>query len=339
MSLISRSRLVITILTIGLIAGQSILYWIKEKHEADAAYWKSVRKRIKEGGYSNTTCPYNPASLAWEPLLNKNINLTIEEIEKVHNNVRSGGWTPPCKPRHDLILIVPATRREEHLRVFLWHIHAFLQQQLIQYVIYVVTQVEPTNIFNKAMTMNAAFIEATKMYPYSCVIFHDVDLIPESNNWPYTCETPVAHLAAYVDRLHYSLPYKNAFGGVVAFQKDEFKKVNGYSNSFWGWGGEDDDLGGRVRKHSLDIVRPTRTQLSYTMLRHARDPSNKVNIGSYHVIRDPDDGLKTIKYTKLDLKLHRLYTQLLVSFESPKVNLTFESLEQSNHMLEKKEPK
>ena len=32
------------------------------------------------------------------------------------------------------------------------------------------------------------------------------------------------------------------FGGVTMFPIDLFKKVNGYSNEYWGWGFEDDDL-------------------------------------------------------------------------------------------------
>lgn len=38
------------------------------------------------------------------------------------------------------------------------------------------------------------------------------------------------------------LPYKDIFGGVSALTKDQFIKVNGFSNEFWGWGGEDDDM-------------------------------------------------------------------------------------------------
>lgn len=41
------------------------------------------------------------------------------------------------------------------------------------------------------------------------------------------------------------LPYKNIFGGATAFTARQFVKVNGFSNRFYGWGGEDDDMSGR----------------------------------------------------------------------------------------------
>lgn len=39
-----------------------------------------------------------------------------------------------------------------------------------------------------------------------------------------------------------SLPYEDIFGGVSALTKEQFINVNGFSNEFWGWGGEDDDM-------------------------------------------------------------------------------------------------
>ena len=35
----------------------------------------------------------------------------------------------------------------------------------------------------------------------------------------------------------------------------DFVKVNGFSNRFWGWGGEDDDIRRRIRRAKLKLTR------------------------------------------------------------------------------------
>ena len=37
--------------------------------------------------------------------------------------------------------------------------------------------------------------------------------------------------------------------------KESFNLANGYSNSYWGWGGEDDDMYNRVRFSKQKVVR------------------------------------------------------------------------------------
>jgi hypothetical protein len=39
----------------------------------------------------------------------------------------------------------------------------------------------------------------------------------------------------------------------VGFEKALFEKVNGFSNDFWGWGAEDDDLYNRVKLKDFEI--------------------------------------------------------------------------------------
>jgi len=57
------------------------------------------------------------------------------------------------------------------------------------------------------------------------------------------------------------LIYPTVFGGVISMPPDMFRKVNGYSLNFFGWGGEDDDMGDRyIRNHgcpTLLFVGPT----------------------------------------------------------------------------------
>lgn len=44
----------------------------------------------------------------------------------------------------------------------------------------------------------------------------------------------------------FRLPYGSSFEGVNAFTVEQFKKVNGYSNRFWGWSAVDDDMCNRL---------------------------------------------------------------------------------------------
>ena len=75
-----------------------------------------------------------------------------------------------------------------------------------------------------------------------CFVFHDVDLLPLNAQNLYACSNLPIHLSAFVDTFRFNLPYSTLFGGALAISQEIFEAVNGFSNQFSGWGGEDDDF-------------------------------------------------------------------------------------------------
>ena len=71
-----------------------------------------------------------------------------------------------------------------------------------------------------------------------CFTFHDVDLIPEDDRIMYTCPTQLRHVSSAIDKFDYILPYEDLVGGVLTIRTETYQKINGYSNLYWGWGGE-----------------------------------------------------------------------------------------------------
>ena len=57
--------------------------------------------------------------------------------------------------------------------------------------------------FNRAMLFNIGYAEAIKQYDFECLIFHDVDLIPEDDRNSYGCPQNPRHMSVAVDKFNY----------------------------------------------------------------------------------------------------------------------------------------
>lgn len=200
---------------------------------------------------------------------------SVQQLENRFSWLKPGGhYSPPnCQPKHKVAIIVPYRARAEHLLLFLQHMHPFLRKQEIDYTIFIIEQ-KGEGPFNRAMLMNVGFAEASKVRDFDCFIFHDVDLLPEDDRNLYTCPEQPRHMSVAVDVFKYKLPYSSLFGGVSALTKEQFITVNGFSNSFWGWGGEDDDMSNRVKYHNYHISRYPVSIARYTMLTHQKEKAN-----------------------------------------------------------------
>jgi len=154
--------------------------------------------------------------------------------------------------KHKLAICVPHYKREEHLKKFIPHMDEFFKDKDIEYKIFVANQVYPDSIsgFNRGTAKNVAFDIAQKEgYDYFC--FHDIDMLPEDDSCDYSYPGRVEHLAVHVAQFDYGLKYQEYFGGAILFTKEHYEKINGYSNGYFNWGMEDDDLFFRTKKKGL----------------------------------------------------------------------------------------
>uniref|UniRef100_A0A182MW45 Galactosyltransferase N-terminal domain-containing protein n=1 Tax=Anopheles culicifacies TaxID=139723 RepID=A0A182MW45_9DIPT len=193
--------------------------------------------------FTINSCPPIPPNLDG-PI---DVDLAFESLSAVEQRLASklqpgGQYAPPnCTARNRVAIIVPYRDREQHLPIFLKNIHALLMKQQLEYGIYIVEQTAGSS-FNRAKLMNIGFVEAMKQKNWECMVFHDIDLLPMDDRNLYTCPDQPRHMSVAVDTFCFKLPYNAIFGGVSAMTEKQFRMVNGFSNSFWGWGGEDDDM-------------------------------------------------------------------------------------------------
>ena len=183
--------------------------------------------------------------------------------------IQKGGWWSPndCKSNHHIAIIIPMRGRYAHLPILLRHLLPLLRKKNKHFRVFVVEQ-STTDPFNKAKLYNVGFKEALKYFPYTCFVFHDVDLLAESLNVMYGCEESPVHVSALTDVNNYKLIYDYMFSGVQMFTKEDYEIVNGFSNSFWHKGGEDDNMFDRVNDANRDLFRQETPDSKFTHIKH-----------------------------------------------------------------------
>ncbi|XP_074709159.1 beta-1,4-galactosyltransferase 4 [Strix uralensis] len=271
-------------------------------------------------------CPALSPYLRGASKLTFKASLTLDEVQKENPQVAKGRYHPTeCSALQHVAILIPHRNREKHLLYLLEHLHPFLQRQQLDYGIYVIHQAGSTK-FNRAKLLNVGYLEALKEANWDCFIFHDVDLVPENDFNIYMCDRQPKHLVVGRNNTGYRLRYRGYFGGVTALTRDQFSKVNGFSNNYWGWGGEDDDLRIRVEMQKMRVVRPSADVARYTMIFHKRDHGNEENGERMKLLRQVSrtwktDGLNSCSYKLLSVEHNPLYVNITVDFSmQPKIS-------------------
>ncbi|CAH2218962.1 beta-1,4-galactosyltransferase 3-like isoform X1 [Pelobates cultripes] len=254
---------------------------------------------------------------------------SLKKIQMKNPYVTHGGYFSPrhCFGRYRTAVIIPHRNREVHLRYLLYYLHPFLQRQQLHYAIFVVHQAG-NGTFNRAKLLNIGVREALRLDNWDCLILHDVDLVPENDYNLYVCdEYSPKHLASAMDKFHYNLPYWTYFGGVSAITPDQYMRINGFPNSYWGWGGEDDDIAIRVRLSGMSISRTPLSVGRYKMVMHSRDIGNEENLKRHNLLSNTrrtwrEDGMNSLVFSMLSREETPLYTNITVDIGNPPTTTT-----------------
>ncbi|KAJ3660575.1 hypothetical protein Zmor_005017 [Zophobas morio] len=252
----------------------------------------------------------------YEDVIVNNSDVDVEEVVEQRRFYRpkNGGEYIPrtCNPLLKVAVIVPYRNRSQQLDVFLNYMHNFLQKQLIVYRIFVVNQTDNLP-FNRAKMLNYGAKVAMDM-DFPCLILHDVDLLPLNSGNIYSCSKKPRHMSSSLDTFRFNLPYLTLFGGAVAISSEHFQGINGMSNQFYGWGGEDDDFYRRLEIHSLLPYRFTPIISKYTMLFHKKEKASPSRYAMLEksVALHRMDGLSSLP-ANYSVKSEKLYTLVMAS--------------------------
>jgi len=164
-------------------------------------------------------------------------------------------------------VIVPFRDREGHLVLFkkFWRDFALTgvtPRTVKNWEIYIAEQFDPTT-FNRGWNFNVGLAVATaqtkasgditddmRLKHMDCAVIQDIDYLPEKGVDYSQCSMPT-QLSAEIDRYNWKTPYLESAGGIVSMNFEHWRKINGFSNEYFGWGGEDDELHHRLRLNHL----------------------------------------------------------------------------------------
>lgn len=249
--------------------------------------------------------------------------ISLDLVKQENPRLGLGGRFKPsdCEARQKVAIIIPFRNREEHLKYWLYYLHPILQRQQLDYGVYIIEQ-DGDVTFNRAKLLNVGYMESLKDYDYGCFVFSDVDLIPMDDRNIYKCFSQPRHLSVSMDKFGFRLPYNQYFGGVSSMSKEQYLKINGFPNNYWGWGGEDDDIYNRLVTKGMSISRPSGEVGKCRMIRHNRDEKNEPNPQRFDRIAHTretmhKDGINSLKYRVVKVDRLELFTKITVDVGTP----------------------
>ena len=157
--------------------------------------------------------------------------------------------TRSLNPEIAIVFLIPYRDRETDMKQFLACMRIF-SESTSNLIFFVIAEQFDSFLFNRGLLFNVGYKEAENWIPphiwnSACLIGQDVDSVPLVGVDFSDCDPPT-HFASQDDR---GYGKHNIFFGISSGMKSYiWKKVNGLSNKYWGWGKEDHDFLFRIQR-------------------------------------------------------------------------------------------
>ena len=184
-----------------------------------------------------------------------------------------------------IAIIIPHRNRIDHLKKFIKHIENMKKIQGENRLDTFIIDQNNADKFNRGFLLNIGYLIAKKNYNYDRYIFHDVDSYPDEELFKLYFNFINYNIHYASPELGYKYTFDNFLGGVFGSTKEDFEKVNGFPNDFFGWGGEDDAFYNRYAKYDIKIYRPSKG--SYILEDHEGPTKSEKNDKKFeNILRD-----------------------------------------------------
>ena len=157
---------------------------------------------------------------------------------------------PMTNASPNIVVVIPYRNRTVHLKTLLEHLANIARTSWRLKTI--IVEQQDKHHFRRGWLMNIGIHETKERFidDTLCVVTHDVDMIADSKVDYSWCARPT-QICSELSRYNGSIPYVTYAGRVVQAYLKHWYIINGFTNTAFGWGGEDDDLHQRFRVNDM----------------------------------------------------------------------------------------
>jgi hypothetical protein len=212
------------------------LIWHKYNTTGVMTHYQENPDSMHRENYSNSYAEKKLFEKGYEGLYKLGTQRSLEEYE-ILNNISFKDKLFEKPKDKDLLIVVPYRNRETHLKSFLEKTPKYFNDRNISYDI-LIAELDDIGDWNAGLCCNS-LVNFKKKANYKYLYIHHVDVYPIDGDWVYPENNQVLfNLGDY---------------GSCLMRMDDYLKVGGYRNGFWGWGAEDNDLYAKLMKVGIRV--------------------------------------------------------------------------------------